>query len=149
MRTLIMIAMCVVAGPVGSFADQTGVTHIPASEVMQAFSAGRPLVEVSDYKVHASRRTAAGMAEVHSLDTDIIYVLEGSATFVTGGALVGGKETAPNEFRGASIEGGATRALAKGDLITVPRGVPHWFQEVSAPFLYYVVKVTGGEAGVR
>ena len=28
----------------------------------------------------------------------------------------------------------------KGDVIVVPAGTPHWFKEVSNPFLYYVVK---------
>ena len=31
--------------------------------------------------------------------------------------------------------------IAKGDVIIVPRGVPHQFLEVTNPFLYYVVKV--------
>ena len=38
--------------------------------------------------VHASHRDSNGMAEVHTEDTDIIYVLDGSATFVTGGTVV-------------------------------------------------------------
>jgi cupin superfamily acireductone dioxygenase involved in methionine salvage len=75
------------------------------------------------------------------LDTDIIYVLEGSAVFVTGGTPVDQKQTAPNEFRGTLISGGVERKLVKGDVIVVPRGTPHWFKEVSGPFLYYVVKV--------
>jgi glc operon protein GlcG len=31
--------------------------------------------------------------------------------------------------------------LSKGDVLIVPNGTPHWFQDVSAPFTYYVVKV--------
>ena len=41
-----------------------------------------------------------GMSEVHELDTDIIYVLDGTATFVTGGKSVDPKMVAANEFRG-------------------------------------------------
>ena len=89
------------------------------------------------------------MAEVHARDTDIIYVLEGSATIVTGGQVVDGKTTATDEIRGRSITGGAERRLAKGDLFIVPNGVPHWFTEVQAPFLYYVVKTTSGGGGTR
>ena len=44
------------------------------------------------------------------------------------------------EIRGRKITGGETREIAKGDVIIVPAGTPHWFKEVSAPFLYYVVK---------
>ena len=92
--------------------------------------------------MHASRRDAPGQAEVHTLDTDIFYVLEGAATLVTGGEIVDVKDTAPNERRGASITGGVTRRLAKGDVVIIPNGVPHQFTEVQGPFLYYTVKAT-------
>jgi mannose-6-phosphate isomerase-like protein (cupin superfamily) len=89
------------------------------------------------------------MAEVHTRDTDIVYVLSGTATLVTGGTVVGGRETAMDEVRGASVTDGETRRLVKGDVVVVPNGVPHWFKEVASPFLYYVVKVTApaGETG--
>jgi len=118
-----------------------GVTYLPAAEVRAGFSHGAVLVDAGRYMVHASRRDAAGQAEVHARDTDIIYVLEGAATLVTGGAVVEGKDTAPDEVRGSAIAGGETRTLAAGDVVIVPNGTPHWFREVKAPFLYYVVKV--------
>ena len=90
--------------------------------------------------MHASRREQPGMAEVHTRDADIIYVLEGTSTFVTGGSAVDPKTVAPDEIRGREISGGETRLIAKGDVIIVPAGTPHWFKEVSVPFLYYVVK---------
>ena len=31
---------------------------------------------------------------------------------------------------------------AKGDFVLIPKGVPHWFKEVEAPCLYFVVRVT-------
>jgi len=122
------------------------VTHMPAADVAAAFAQGRPLVEVENYKVHASRREAAGQAEVHTKDTDIVYVLTGTATFVTGGTVVGGKEIAPEEIRGSGVEGGETRSLKAGDLVIVPNGTPHWFKDVPGPMTYYVVKVRA-EAG--
>ena len=60
---------------------------------------------------------------------------------VTGGVAVGAKETAPDEVRGTVIEGGETRRIVKGDVITVPAGTPHWFKEVKGPIAYYTVKV--------
>ena len=117
------------------------VTFLPAPDVAAAFAKGRPLVEVENYKVHASRREAPGEVEIHTRDTDIIYVLTGTATFVTGGTMVGGRDTAPEEVRGTSVEGGEVRALKPGDFIIVPSGTPHWFKEVPATLTYYVVKV--------
>jgi quercetin dioxygenase-like cupin family protein len=127
-------------------AQMNGVTWIEGAKVATAFAKGMPLLETADYKVHASRREAPGMAEVHERDTDIIYVLEGTATFVTGGRVTGGRTTAAEEIRGSAIEGGETRPLAKGDFVVVPAGTPHWFKEVAGVFLYYVVKVPNGGA---
>ena len=95
-------------------------------QVVTSFSKGAVLLDGTNrnYMVHTSRRDKPGLAEVHSLDTDIIYVMEGTATLVTGGTAVETKEIAPNEFRGSRIEGGDTRHLSKGDVIIVPNGVP-------------------------
>ncbi len=143
MRTLTLLGGVLLAAATGGAAlAGPAVTYMDAAKVKAAFAKGAPLVEVSGYKVHASRRDAAGMAEVHARDTDIVYVLEGSATLVTGGRVEGGKETAPDEIRGASIQGGDSRKLSPGDVIIVPNGTPHWFKEVKGPLLYYVVKVT-------
>jgi len=119
----------------------SSITYFGKDKVSAAFQKGMPLIEVENYKVHASHRDAAGMAEVHTKDTDIIYVLDGTATFVTGGTVIEGNNTAPDEIRGKGIEGGDTRKLAKGDVIIVPNGTPHWFKQVTNPFNYYVVKV--------
>ncbi|MGH7380984.1 MAG: heme-binding protein [Candidatus Methylomirabilales bacterium] len=135
-------ANALTARAAGSAGTQSSpaVTYIPSDKVKAAFAKGVPLLEVEGYKVHASRRDAPGIAEVHTWEIDVIYVLEGSATFVTGGTLVDPKTTEPGQIRGPSIQGGETRRLAKGDVIIVPNGVPHWFKEVQGPFLYFVVK---------
>ncbi len=120
------------------------VSYFKADQVRAAFAKGSVLFDGEggrNYMVHASHRDAAGMAEVHQDDTDIIYVLEGTATLVTGGSVEGGSMTAPREIRGSAIRGGETRRIAKGDVLIVPNDTPHWFKEVSAPFNYYVVKV--------
>jgi glc operon protein GlcG len=98
------------------------------------------LFEGGKYMAHASRREKPGMAEVHTKDADIVYVLEGTATLVTGGVALDTKTVAPDEIRGSAISGGETRQLVKGDAAITPAGTPHWFKEVSNPFLYYVVK---------
>ena len=121
--------------------DDASVRLLGHDQVEAAFAKGMPLVEVGDYKIHASRREGPGMAEIHTRDTDIAYVLRGSATLVTGGTAVDVKAIGPEELRGSAIQGGETRQLRVGDVVVIPNGVPHWFKEVEAPFLYYVVKV--------
>lgn len=122
-------------------ASTSDIFYLDGDKVRAAFQKGMPLLEVSDYKVHASHRDKAGEVEVHEGETDIIYVLEGSATFVTGGKVRDGRSIGGGEIRGASIEGGVVRKLAKGDVIIVPKGTAHWFQSVQGPLNYYVVKV--------
>lgn len=116
------------------------VIYLDRDQVAAAFAKGQPLIEVPEYKVHASRRTAGGLVEVHEHETDVVYVLEGTATLVTGGTLVNPKTVAPGEIRGSDVRGGETRKLVKGDIVIIPPNTPHWFKEVTDPFLYYVVK---------
>jgi glc operon protein GlcG len=142
---LVLAGALVSSGGTRAGSAEPAITYIESAKVAAAFAEGKPLLEVPEYKVHASRREKPGVAEVHVRDTDIIYVLDGTATMVTGGTVVDGKTTSPEEIRGASIQGGETRKLLKGDVLVVPNGTPHWFKEVQAPFLYYVVKVTSAE----
>jgi mannose-6-phosphate isomerase-like protein (cupin superfamily) len=122
------------------------VTIISNPDVAEAFKKGVPMLETGEYKINAGRRDTAGPVEVHLRDSDIFYILEGSAVFITGGTVQEGKTTAPNEVRGTSISGGETHKLSKGDVVVIPRGVPHWFKEVSqGPVLYFVVKTTAAE----
>lgn len=117
------------------------VSFFTSAEVADAFAKGAVLFnEGRSYMVHASRREKPGLAEVHTKDADIVYVIEGTATLVTGGAAVEPETIAPDEIRGKRIDGGDTRQIKKGDVVIVPAGVPHWFKEVSNPLLYYVVK---------
>lgn len=117
------------------------VTHLPAKQVSQAFVKGASLVRGMNYKIDASHRDEPGVVEVHMRDTDLIYMLEGSATLVTGGTVIDAKKIEPEEIRGRKSDGGESRIVAKGDVIVIPNGTPHWFKEVNGPIDYYVVKI--------
>ncbi len=124
----------------------TTVKIIPHDQVSEAFKKGVPMLETGEYKINAGRRDAAGGVEIHQRDTDIFYILEGSATLITGGKVEGEKTVSPNEIRGTSITGGESHAMSKGDVIVIPRGTPHWIKEVpQAPLLYFVVKTVAPE----
>ena len=120
----------------------TTATFIDAKSVAAAFAKGMPLLETAGYKVHASRRVEPGQAEIHTLDTDVIYVVEGSATLVTGGKAIDAREIAPNEIRGSKIEGGEEHQISKGQVIVIPNGVPHQFTTVTGELHYFVCKPT-------
>jgi hypothetical protein len=82
-------------------------------------------------------------------DTDIMYVLQGSATIVTGVKLDGitpaaklpnGNPAPADEIRARNIVGGDARHLSAGDIIIIPNGIGHQFTEGNGPFRYIVVK---------
>jgi glc operon protein GlcG len=124
----------------GAKAAMAPVTQIDSAKVAAAFAKGAPLLEVDGYKIHASRRDGPGIAEVHDWETDVVYVLEGTATVVTGGTVVDPKVTEPGQVRGPIIQGGESRRVGKGDVLVIPAGVPHSFKEVQGPLTYFVVK---------
>jgi uncharacterized protein GlcG (DUF336 family)/mannose-6-phosphate isomerase-like protein (cupin superfamily) len=124
-------------------AHQAKVSFVPRETVAEGFRLDANLVSDASYRVNASRRDGPGEAEVHLSDTDIFYVMEGRATFVTGGEVVEPRNVSATEIRGRQLSGGEERHIGQGDVITIPRGVPHWFKQVDGPFTYYVVKDAG------
>jgi uncharacterized RmlC-like cupin family protein len=153
--TIVVIAIVVNAqAPGRSVAFARGQAAAPAprkpvttalffdkEKVATTFAKGGNLVNAPDMAVLGSHREVAGGVEVHDKETDVIYVIDGGATFVTGGKMEGGKVTRPGQWLGTSITAGETHRLTKGDMIIVPAGMPHWFKEVSPQISYYVVKV--------
>jgi uncharacterized protein GlcG (DUF336 family) len=120
---------------------RNGAVFVPAAEVRERFESGGLLVDEALYKIDAGRREAPGEAEYHEHVTDVMHVVQGTATVVTGGELADPRAVAPGELRGASVDGGRRHKLREGDVLAIPSGVPHQFVDVSDPFLYFVVKV--------
>ncbi|MDQ1469861.1 MAG: hypothetical protein QOJ99_1341 [Bryobacterales bacterium] len=119
----------------------TAATFIGHDKVAGALANGGPMLTASNLIVQGGHREKAGQVEVHEKETDVIYVQDGEATFVTGGKMIGGKPTKPGQFLGTEIQGGESHHLTKGDAIVVQAGTPHWFREVPKSISYFVVKV--------
>jgi mannose-6-phosphate isomerase-like protein (cupin superfamily) len=119
----------------------TAVSFIGHDKVARALANGGPMLTASNLIVQGGHREKAGQVEVHEKETDVIYVQDGEATFVTGGKMIGGKLTKPGQFLGTEIQGGESHHLTKGDAIVVQAGTPHWFSEVPKSISYFVVKV--------
>jgi mannose-6-phosphate isomerase-like protein (cupin superfamily) len=115
--------------------------HVDPAKVAEALAKGGTLVTRPDLIVQGSHREKPGEVEVHDKETDVLYILEGQATFVFGGTMVGGKTTRPDQWLGTDITGGETHRVGKGDVFVIPAGLPHWFKEVPQSVSYFVVKV--------
>ena len=149
MKNLLGVVVAFVAVPMYLSAQAPAQPRKPVSSVMfvdhdkvaAALAKGGPIVSGSDVLVSGSHRDKPGQVEVHDKEMDVIYVVDGTATFVTGGKIVGAKNSRPDQWLGTDITGGTTQKLVKGDVVVVPAGTPHWFKEVPGPISYYVVKV--------
>lgn len=87
-------------------------------------------------------RAVDGRVEEHAEYADVFFVVDGEATFITGGTIVEPETVAAGEIQGARIEGGVTRTLAKGDVILIAPNIPHQMLiEKGKSLTYFVVKV--------
>lgn len=119
----------------------TKVTYIPHDTVSATMAKGGSILNDKGLVILANRR-GAGEVEVHAKTNHVFIIVEGEATFITGGTLVDSKETAPNEIRAKSSQGGQTHHLTKGDVITIPANTPHWFKEIPTQTIaYYAVNI--------
>lgn len=141
MKTLVLVLLATALLAITVRAQQ-GVVYVPSDKATPIMRSGGQLVATEELAISFNRRTGAGQVEVHDRDTDTFYLLDGEATVVVGGTMVGPTRTAPNQQRGTSITGGTIYQLRKGDVIVIPAGVPHWFKDVPAVVVYYTVKVT-------
>jgi len=99
------------------------------------------LADFGTHNVMLAVRHGNGQAELHEHMADVFVVRAGNATLVTGGEMAGAKTTAPGEQRGSSITGGSRQALAPGDVVHIPAGLPHQLlMKDGDTFSYLVVK---------
>ena len=133
---LLTMAVVVVADGV-----PTKVTYIPHDTVSTTMAKGGSILNDHGLILLAQRR-GAGEVEVHEKTNHVFIIVEGEATFVTGGTLVDARQTAPAQRRAPSVEGGETHYLTKGDVITIPAKTPHWFKEVPTQTIaYYAINL--------
>jgi mannose-6-phosphate isomerase-like protein (cupin superfamily) len=141
MKRVLSFGALVVFAVISVAAQAPGVTYVAADKVTATLAKGGSLATAPGLTVSGNHREGPGQVEVHDTETDIFYVVEGAATIVTGGTMVGGKQTAPGQHRGTDVNGGETRRLQKGDVMVIPAGIPHWFKEVSPTINYLTIKV--------
>jgi mannose-6-phosphate isomerase-like protein (cupin superfamily) len=150
----IWIAMVFASFSVAAFAQSPDRAEVFSSAQLksqlielaeQAKTKGSSGAKLGDYGSHSimlSERTAKGGAEVHAHFDDVMLVIEGKATLITGGELIDAHAGLNGESGGSGIRNGTTQSVAAGDLIHIPAGTPH--QLLIAPGTQYsalVIKV--------
>ena len=130
-RTIGLIGALGVCLLLGAADAPAPATYMDAEKVAGIIAKTGVIATNPDYMVLGSHREKPGQVELHEKTTDILYVVDGEALYVTGGKMIGGKQTRPGEWLGTDIKGGTEHHLKKGDVIVVPANTPHWFKEVT------------------
>ena len=121
--------------------DRTKASQFTAAELAAAIAkvpSDRPVTAtriftLAPYAVNVERRQALPQgASVHEAQAELFYIIDGSATLLTGGKLIDGTRNGTN-LAGKGIEGGTRNAFNKGDFLVVPFGVPHQLVDIKAP----------------
>ncbi len=87
------------------------------------------------YRINLVHRTKPAGAIAHTVGTEVHHVTEGAGTLVTGGTIVKGAGA-----NAATIEGGTSRRVAKGDVILIPENTPHWYKDIEGSIRYLEVR---------
>jgi mannose-6-phosphate isomerase-like protein (cupin superfamily) len=152
---LTMFAAAVVAQPAApamkTFTSSAEITSLIAKAKSER-KGDAPLVAeriltLAPYNANLEYRAAVGPAAVHEKEAEMFYVIDGSATLVTGGKLVNEKRANPENLNGTAIENGKSQAVAKGDFVIVPENTPHWFSAINGTLVLMSLHVprTGGQ----
>ncbi len=121
--------------------DRTKASRLAAEDLATALAklpSDRPsssvrVFSLDPYNVNVERRLPRPQgASLHEAQAEFFYVVEGSATLLTGGRLVGETRNGTN-LSGKAIEGGTSQKFGKGDFLIVPSGVPHQFVDIQSP----------------
>jgi mannose-6-phosphate isomerase-like protein (cupin superfamily) len=111
------------------FASSADVQALLAKAKAERKEGQVPVIEhilsLAPYSVNLEYRPIDGAVAVHEKDAELMYVIDGSGTLITGGTVVGEKRTNPANLSGTAIEGGTTQAFNKGDFAIIPEGTPH------------------------
>lgn len=97
------------------------------------------------------RDKAEAGALIHERATETYYILHGSGTIVTGGALGGTPKPTDLTRLGAGPslmgerQGGDSRRVGPGDVIIIPAGTPHSFSVLDSPISYLVFRFDPGK----
>ncbi len=143
MKYLIAMAASFILGVIVTAAGVPMKVHYVAHDQVEAtMKKGGQIIGDNGLVVLANRAVQRN-AELHDKTNHIFIIVEGEATFVTGGKLINPRVTAPGQTRADGIEGGQSHQLSKGDVITIPANTPHWWKDTSktGSVGYYAVNI--------
>jgi len=85
----------------------------------------QPILSLAPYRASLEYRVGNSPPALHEKNAETFYVIEGTATLITGGKLVDEKRTNAANLSGTAVTGGQQQTIAKGDFFIVPENTPH------------------------
>lgn len=147
MKTIVLAIFALAsAGQAPASAPATYLTEAELSATLKDAAKSAPAMHTAPvknadrYRINIVRRTAAAGAISHPDGTEVHHIVEGAGTLVTGGTIVRPAGGSGRGAAAATIEGGVTRRVAKGDVILIPAGTPHWYKDLEGPITYLEVR---------
>ena len=126
------------AGSPATYTSGVDLAEVLKRAVSPAGAATTAAISNTDqYRINIVHRVTPAGALAHAGNTELHYILEGSATVVTGGTLV---RPAGGGAGAASIQNGVTQHVSKGDVIIVPENSPHWYKDIEGQVTYLEVR---------
>jgi mannose-6-phosphate isomerase-like protein (cupin superfamily) len=127
----------------------TGSEGAATDRQMRVVDAGGYHVGIGVLRRGPTRAGAPVGAISHSRVTEVFYIVSGGGTLVTGGTVENERPFPPEtEFvrlavgpsSGGTFKGGDRRRVAPGDVVVVPAGVAHGFDDVTDQVTYLSVR---------
>jgi mannose-6-phosphate isomerase-like protein (cupin superfamily) len=132
------------------YQEKQAATYMTDADLMAALKAATagasgmrtsPVKNDDHYRINVVQRAKGAGAIAHPDGTEVHHIIDGTATLVTGGSIVPGKPAGEGSAAtSATIEGGVSRRVAKGDVILIPAGTPHWYKDLDGPITYLEVR---------
>jgi mannose-6-phosphate isomerase-like protein (cupin superfamily) len=107
------------------------------------------ILSLAPYNVNLEYRPVDGAVAVHEKEAELVYVIDGGGTLITGGKVVGEKRTNATNLSGTAIEGGTDETVNKGDVAIIPEGTPHQFKPASGPLVLMTMHVPRPESEMQ
>ncbi|HZP47833.1 MAG TPA: cupin domain-containing protein [Vicinamibacterales bacterium] len=141
--------VAITRGEIEAVLNYSGAEGAGADRQIRVVDLGQYRLGIGVLHRGATRAGAPVGAISHSRVTEVFYFLSGAATLVTGGTVNDERPFPPEtEFvrlavgpsSGGTFAGGERRRVGPGDVVVVPAGVPHGFDDIAEQVTYLSIR---------
>jgi len=145
--------------------NRCAATYLSATELQAYLKRVPPATGVSDQQIRAvdvgksnvdvgvvyrGKLTGNSPVAEHDQVSEVYYILDGSATLVTGPDIEGMTPRPSDDWtaklngpgaNGTAVRNGVSHSLKAGDMMIIPAGTGHWFTKIDDHIRYVMVRI--------